>query len=340
MNAPISPKELPSFTVGFELEYIWPPVDVAARDIPTDFGTVKYDSYVDDGFELESCVFDREDFTAHTNNLKAQWEELFSRFSHIGAEAADYAGHHIHVDFKALSPEQIHAVARLIAANKLIASTIAERDYSLQVQSIQNLAEHRGGRAFVHTCTQHEHDHSVHTIEFRMFQTQDNLDGFLKNMQYVISVCDFIRGNNFPLEECGSTAAVKAHIQFVSDNADLYPQLNDFMQAHGYFNSLFVDENNSMIIEEFPSLAVEKKFRELITNLRKTSPVAPYVQRTMFSNINTRYFDAKRAPKTQEFIQQVIATATAQNRLFISIAAPKKAPAIERPLQPVFQVVK
>jgi len=223
-----------SFACGFENELElkgvgnkYEGVNVAQPKIqPLGLGNVKYDGTIRYGFEFTSPVLTSKEFTKK-NEAFAKWKKLFKKFKELKVYSDNNVAMHVHVSRKDLSKTDIQKLNYFVFRNPEFCSIIGERQPTkycrlaendetvLSINADVNKHDHRYD-AEVASPANHKHRMlnvaRPYTIEFRFFKAADNIFTFIKNMQFVVALVNFVKETKLDMDSfrCGGTRILGA----------------------------------------------------------------------------------------------------------------------------------
>jgi hypothetical protein len=234
------------------------------------FGNFKYDGTINYGFEYATLPY-RAFSWLNNKNLK-NLKDIFIFFKQHKVSIGNHVGMHVHVDKNDLTNEEIKKINFFIYRNTKFCEMIGERkltkycrlnentDDVLNInwnKSKQFCGDHRYN-SDVGSKTNHKHRMlnvaRPKTIEFRFFKSTNNYKTFLKNIQFVIALVNFVKEKAPTLNEFqiggasigggddlfaldaveGLDTITKKFCDFVHKNNKTYFELAYFLMKKGY----------------------------------------------------------------------------------------------------------
>lgn len=176
-----------------------------------DLGIFKYDNTINCGFEYATIPFVANYVCDKTNK---SFEKVFTIFKKYKTKIGDHLGMHVHVNKKALTNEQIEKLNYFVYRNSDFCKLIGERDFNKYCRLEENQSNeltinnnnHRDDRYIVDVNNKKNHKHRMlnvarpSTIEFRFFKSTNDYYVFLKNMQFVIALINFVKTSKSSLD--------------------------------------------------------------------------------------------------------------------------------------------
>jgi hypothetical protein len=232
-----------------------------SRHIPIELkelGKVKYDGTIKFGFEF-ATVPSKANW--YCKNGEGNTKKLFKIFRKEKAFVDNHVGMHIHVDKFNLTKEQIQKLVYFVYRNPDFCKIIGEREFNKYCRQQEPCddeeLEMNGGSFYnANVGSKKNHKHKMlnvaryGTIEFRFFKSTNDYNTFLKNMQFVIALVNFVKqsklkitewkiggqsipsiydGRCYDVEE-GFNILVKEFISYVKNNQATYKQLYSFLK--------------------------------------------------------------------------------------------------------------
>jgi hypothetical protein len=218
------------FTIGFELEYenvcffehnhiIYP--------LLSQFGDVKKDNSLQRGFELASNICRANEFK--NGSLNRTWKKLFKRLKKLPIESCEHTGMHVHVGRKFLTIEQVSKVNEFVYSQYQLNRIVGEREPNKWCFFRKNDLQQLSG--FQAYKFRYLNVKPFETIEFRFFKSPLTERRFFVNMQYVISIIEFVLGD--ALAEWEFRALCLLYPQVVAKN---YLRFIKDKKAFGYLD--------------------------------------------------------------------------------------------------------
>lgn len=180
------------FTIGYELEYekvCFFEDNYRIYPLLNKFGNIKQDSSLEHGFELASNIERAHSFKS--DSIDKRWASLFRRLNRLPIRSQANTGMHIHVGRTALTLDQIYKVNDFVYSQYSLDTNIGERDANRWCFFHKNTLEHLKKDSdpekfrFLNVLP-------LNTIEFRFFKSPTTCQKFLVNMQYVISIIEYV----------------------------------------------------------------------------------------------------------------------------------------------------
>lgn len=221
------------FGIGFELEFHSCSLQKANSAICEDYGFIKEECDTSSGFELESRVFDRNDFINLNQDQFSYWADLFKQIKSTGCYQDSLLGHHIHIDFDAIDPLKSFRLNQLFFNNYTFLCVFAERDIKYnqfwEIASFDGFIKGTSSRRFFVNSSSIQD--GTRTIEYRFFSSTNEVSTFLKNTQFLIAWYDFAEiCENFETLDFKST--ILAYLEFVKQNKSVYSELFKFISEN------------------------------------------------------------------------------------------------------------
>lgn len=295
--------QIENHQIGFELEYENCDVSERSDELNKElgrFGEIKDDGSLSYGFELASNVFRMSDFFSLSDSTP--WIDLFNKVSKLGGQAQHNTGMHIHVSRSGLTDDEIAKINYFIFSSRAFMNAIGGRDENNWCLFIRNLEENivnKNGHKYCYLNVGH-----ANTIEFRFFRTPETVEHFLKNMQFAISVVEFVKLNNANalFYRDNNQENLIRYINFVYDNKDRYAHLHAHLEI--YKKDI---ENGAISVERELNCDIypNQRVKQTISNgLRIRYPrrvVTPENLNTVISKLSP-----EKSPITVEYLNRVL----------------------------------
>lgn len=209
-----------------------------ACEITKGLGSIHDDGSINYGFEFSSIPRKSSEFLFAGSEI---WRNVFTQLKKdIPIQVLSNCGMHVHVSKFDVSISEIIKMNYFIFNNKLFCSRIANRsgnqycEYTLN-KGAQILLNGDKKKGFAGNYGEYYKYRALNvgrevTIEFRMFASVTKFKDFLKNMQFVIALVDFIRNSNKGFIEFYQNKEIEeSFVNFVMKNKKKYRYLNDFL---------------------------------------------------------------------------------------------------------------
>jgi len=270
--------DIKDYTVGFELEYD----DVAistAEDALGQYGEVKEDGSIDDGYELASPIHTGKEFLGDANTH--HWDEMMATIVSLGSYpgGSHGAGHHIHVGKTAFTFESAMLINRFFVGHPVYLQQIGGREFNSYCYNMMGTFVERGKEYYSDKYrTMNLSPYHKPTVEYRFFNTTNKTDIFLKNMQFALGITAF--GSELPWscrEEVKEDNPIykKTFHNWLQKHKDYFPHLIKFVKDEGL--GTFEPEIPAYKVG-YPEPILRDRFNFLciqISNACRSFPVVP-----------------------------------------------------------------
>lgn len=221
-----------STTIGFELEYegceYWDHHRLL-DDVLGEFGKIKDDGSLSNGFELASRVHCFGDFVGQNYLKFSGLFEQFDRIPDFDLETTTGTGLHFHVDKRALPASQWYKINEFVVNQGNLVQGIAGRPHTSYCKPQLNplykfeLSASPVGHRLqaINPC-----GNCGNTVEFRMFQSTLSLECFAARGQFVIGLVDAVKQD--------ALNNVENFLDFVHGNCYTYPQLKVYLDTYNW----------------------------------------------------------------------------------------------------------
>lgn len=191
--------EILEIPLGFELE--WNNLDYYGNEDFLfnefgEFGKVKDDGSLQNGFEIASPIHKGKNFISHNKEyLNARWDNLFSTVRRNNLLEDDNAGMHIHVAHKDLSDEEIKKINLFITHpfNRAFIQKIGGRSFNDYSDPDMNSDREIEIRESVCADRAMTLSNKFPTLEFRFFCSVSSKKKFLKNIEFVLCLIESVK---------------------------------------------------------------------------------------------------------------------------------------------------
>lgn len=307
----ITNMQFTNFDVGFEIEAENYDIYIGAHKLNLEklfgeFGTIKPDGSLKHGFEIASKIYKSNDFLS-TSDL-SKWNDLYSRLDEVGAADAENTGMHIHVSREYLTTDEILKINYFVFSSQSLMDTVGGRtanNWCYFYRNTPKQVEEKNGPKYCYLNCGHQN-----TIEFRFFRTPMMVDGFLRNMQFVCAIIEFVKRS----EENSAYFRDKAprnlvqFLDFVSENKDVYNNLYKFIALDSNQKRLEKGEirvEKAINCDLYPTQKIKRKISRLLMRHNGNSNGVTIQQLdNLIGQVNP-----EKAAKTYEYLGRVFARA-------------------------------
>lgn len=309
-------------TVSFELEYenfsVYNPQNKEKLDsLLGEYGLIHADGSLNNGFECSSHINHVKDFLSISNLSK--WNILFDRLNSLNVESKENTGMHVHTGRQNLTENDIEKINYFIFSSQKLMDTIGgrtENHWCFFARNTLRQIKEKSGPKYCY-C----HVSKAETIEFRFFKTPLTVNGFLKNMQFICAILEFIKRDNQESLVFRNKASKNFYnfLSFVEQNKQYYSYLFDFLTLPENKKKI---ENKEIAPEKelncdlYPTIKVKHKLSKLLAYHNGNSNG---VEIKEFKNL-INHVNKEKAAKTYEFLEKVINRAKKRkvNRIYFN----------------------
>lgn len=262
------------------------------------YGEYHGDGSLNYGFEISSEVISSNEFLSNRKeNPTFNWEKWFEVLNkNVVIKDSIKAGMHVHIDKKHISPCETLKLNYFIFRNREFCEMIGEREVTRYCSSYENPVNYCKvnrvnwnndgsncpirNKKMIQPIKSFNYSHGwsgasdamkykmlnvarPHTIEFRFFKSPSNYNTFLKNMQFVIALHDFIRHSNLNISffkgksetlidaenkefKTENKTVQNLFCQFVTKNRKIYGNLHKFLNNKGLCAKVKENPNNNL----------------------------------------------------------------------------------------------
>jgi hypothetical protein len=266
------------------------------------FGIIKEDGSLNEGFELASKIFRIKDFCGEPALEK--WNVMFKKINDMDAHSASNTGNHFHVERAALTSEEIEKINYFIFSSQTLMDFIGERtenDWCYYLRNAAKQVKDRTGIKYRYLNVS-----KPDTIEFRFFKTPETARVFLKNIQFICSLIEFIKTNLVDKEPLyfrnNPSKIFTKYLRFVGKMGEYYPQLTAYFESNKEkFTKGDVRPDVFINCDLYPTQKVKQTLLKRFANTRccKVDDVDKLLQK----------LNPEKAPKSINFLKKVKARA-------------------------------